>query len=110
MEGLQRSGISFRRQGSSGLVWDDKLIQELNQAEKDGIIASEEDQKDHQKPDLRRTKSDGGGARRGTYRTVKVEEAEDPPSPRLSACGFCSVFGKPANKTAKNKNGKQKHK
>ncbi|KAJ4915870.1 Uncharacterized protein Rs2_01420 [Raphanus sativus] len=30
MEGLQRSTISFRRQGSSGIVWDDRVIAELN--------------------------------------------------------------------------------
>lgn len=32
MAGLQRSSKSFRRQGSSGLVWDDKsLSEEVNQ-------------------------------------------------------------------------------
>lgn len=108
MEGLQRSAISFRRQGSSGLVWDDKLIQaELNKekSEGDGSV----DQKDDQNPELRRTKSDGGNRR--AYKTVKVEQAEDPPSPRLSACGFCSVFNKPAaTKIDKKKSGKPKHK
>lgn len=107
MEGLQRSAISFRRQGSSGLVWDDKLVSgELNK-EKDGDEST--DQNDHQKSELRRSKSDGGG--RQTYRTIKIEQAEDPPSPRLSGCGFCSVFGKTADKTdKKKKSGKVKHK
>ncbi|XP_021764592.1 MAPK kinase substrate protein At1g80180-like [Chenopodium quinoa] len=115
MEGLQRSAISFRRQGSSGLVWDDKLVQaELAKEKSDGGDGISVDQKDDdQKPDFRRSKSDGGNRR--AYRTVKVEQAEDPPSPRLSACGFCSVFGKPAknnknNKIDKKKSGKPKHK
>ncbi|CAO2822701.1 unnamed protein product [Amaranthus hypochondriacus] len=101
MEGLQRSAISFRRQGSSGLVWDDKLIS--------GELKPEDnqDQKDDQKIDLRRSKSDGGNRR--VYRTVKVEQAEDPPSPRVSGCGFCSVFGKPVAKTDKKKTGKPMH-
>ncbi|KNA13554.1 hypothetical protein SOVF_115560, partial [Spinacia oleracea] len=92
MEGLQRSAMSFRRQGSSGLVWDDKLVQaELNKEKSEGGDGSSVDQKgDDQNPELRRSKSDGGN--RQAYRTVKVEQAEDPPSPRLSACGFCSVF------------------
>ncbi|KHN47776.1 Hypothetical protein glysoja_029194 [Glycine soja] len=40
MDGLQRSEVSFRRQGSSGLVWDDKLLSgELNK------VNNNEDQK-----------------------------------------------------------------
>ncbi|GFZ07969.1 hypothetical protein Acr_19g0009060 [Actinidia rufa] len=31
MAGLQRSEISFRRQGSSGLIWDDKFLAEIQQ-------------------------------------------------------------------------------
>ncbi|XP_074283737.1 MAPK kinase substrate protein At1g80180 [Silene latifolia] len=99
MAGLQRSEISFRRQGSSGLVWDDKLISEELNSEKPSS---------DQKPELRRSRSDGGGRRH----TVKVEQAEDPPSPRMSTCGFCSYFGRPAAaavKTNKRKSGKARH-
>ncbi|CAA2988932.1 Hypothetical predicted protein [Olea europaea subsp. europaea] len=32
MASLQRSSKSFRRQGSSGSVWNEKLAEELNQA------------------------------------------------------------------------------
>ncbi|KAK9697802.1 hypothetical protein RND81_08G062300 [Saponaria officinalis] len=98
MAGLQRSEISFRRQGSSGLVWDDKLIsEELNKSNKP-----------ESKSELRRSRSDGGGRR---HRVVKVDQMEDPPSPRVSACGFCSVFGRPASgakKTSNRKSGKVK--
>ncbi|XP_057505330.1 uncharacterized protein At1g15400-like [Actinidia eriantha] len=107
MAGLQRSVTSFRRQGSSGLVWDDKLIScELNQS-----VQTEDDNKDKaQQPDqqdqvkeaepcpavgsintIDRSRSSGGGR---AFRTGKVSPAIEPPSPRVSACGFCSAFGK----------------
>jgi len=111
MAGLQRSEISFRRQGSSGLVWDDKLISEELNSDKPASASDQMESAD-QKPELRRTKSDGGGAQRNVrHHTVKVEEAEDPPSPRVSGCGFCSAFSKPAAvKTDKKVSSKAKHK
>lgn len=114
MAGLQRSAVSFRRQGSSGLVWDDRLVSgELNQ------VPQKEDQQDQppqgsgdqqdQKPEtllkevkaprpintVERSRSNGGG--RG-YRTGRVSPAIEPPSPKVSVCGFCSAFRKPTNK------------
>ena len=36
MAGLQRSAVSFRRQGSSGFVWDDRFLsEELNKVKED---------------------------------------------------------------------------
>ncbi|KAK2974379.1 hypothetical protein RJ640_021235 [Escallonia rubra] len=102
MEGLQRSAVSFRRQGSSGLIWDDKFLSELTQAaqnEESGDKAQPEQEqaKDEVKPiktpeSIERSRSNGGG--RG-YRTGKVSPAIEPPSPKVSACGFCSALGKP---------------
>uniref|UniRef100_A0A7C9DS00 MAPK kinase substrate protein n=1 Tax=Opuntia streptacantha TaxID=393608 RepID=A0A7C9DS00_OPUST len=117
MAGLQRSAISFRRQGSSGLVWDDKLLTasgELvnpNPGEKSDAISSTADQKVHHQKEtdqLRRSKSEGGARR--AYRSVKVQEAEDPPSPRVAGCGFCGAFRKQPAKTIekKRKSGKRK--
>ncbi|KAI3455344.1 hypothetical protein Pfo_012007, partial [Paulownia fortunei] len=110
MAGLQRSAVSFRRQGSSGLVWDDKLLSgELNQ------LANQQKENKKNKPQqvnkeddaaaatnslragglkIERSRSNGG---RG-FRTGKVSPAIEPPSPKVSACGFCSAFGK-NNKT-----------
>ncbi|CAI9114016.1 OLC1v1037487C1 [Oldenlandia corymbosa var. corymbosa] len=131
MAGLQRSAVSFRRQGSSGLVWDDKLIQaELmnqaaaaaaaNQREEDsagaggeatksksqdeivqaggGQDVKEEISKASPRPagSMERSRSTGGG--RG-YRTGRVSPAIEPPSPKVSACGFCSAFGKQQDKS-----------
>ncbi|RVW47487.1 MAPK kinase substrate protein [Vitis vinifera] len=85
MAGLQRSEISFRRQGSSGSVWDDKFLAgALNQAKQN-------DQEEEQKAEageaklsqspapisvMERSRSNGGQA----YKTVKVAPAIDPPS------------------------------
>lgn len=106
MEGLQRSAVSFRRQGSSGFVWDDRFLQEeLNKANQNQNQNHQEQDKDeiHDAPPqlgsintVQRSRSNGGG--RG-YRTGKVSPAIEPPSPRISACGFCGAFGKTGEKT-----------
>ncbi|KAJ7003203.1 hypothetical protein NC653_008445 [Populus alba x Populus x berolinensis] len=101
MAGLQRSAVSFRRQGSSGLVWDDKLISgELNKVNQKQEHEEQEPQHD-QKTDIKlendvrptsrssttpsitieRSRSNGG--QRG-YRTGRVSPAIEPPSPKLS--------------------------
>lgn len=115
MEGLQRSAVSFRRQGSSGLIWDDNLLKaeidrfdqrKANQDQADEESKKKEDENDavervekEMKPirtigsgnTIERSRSNGGRA----YRTGKVSPAIDPPSPKVSACGFCgSAFGK----------------
>jgi hypothetical protein len=112
MEGLQRSAVSFRRQGSSGFVWDDKFLQEefnkLNQNQNQNQNNNQEQDKDEIKEmnrdelpqigsinTVQRSRSNGGG--RG-YRTGKVSPAIEPPSPRISACGFCGAFGKVGEK------------
>ncbi|CAA7025827.1 unnamed protein product [Microthlaspi erraticum] len=115
MAGLQRSTISFRRQGSSGIVWDDRLIAELNQQANDQkgetqqqdeqaklIMSEGHDQAagDGIKPiktdgGIERSRSNGGGGATRYHRnTGRVSPAVDPPSPRLSAFGCCSAFGK----------------
>ena len=111
MEGLQRSTISFRRQGSSGLVWEDRFISgELNKPnqreEEHGHGQQEEDKSEIKEVHaataplgsintVERSRSTGGG--RG-YRTGKVSPAIEPPSPKLSACGCCGAFGKTVDK------------
>lgn len=128
MAGLQRSAISFRRQGSSGSVWDDKFLSELEFASQQEQQKQREQQQQQEQPDenlkqgssteaesldtpttAKQEKSGGAGdqlsldaARRTPargYRTVKVAEVEEPPSPKVPACGFCGVFAKsPAKK------------
>ncbi|KAK1420987.1 hypothetical protein QVD17_23001 [Tagetes erecta] len=84
MEALPRSEISFRRSGSSGLVWDDKLLSgELKPVKpKD----DEDQQTEQHKP-----------AEPRPYKSVEVESTIDPPSPKVSGC--CALFGKPVKTT-----------
>ncbi|CAK8574672.1 unnamed protein product [Lathyrus sativus] len=107
MAGLSRSHVSFRRSGSSGLVWDDRFLSgELNklnpeqhqQRRKSTSTTTEESNYNnnikelHDGTTIQRSRSTGAG--RG-YRTGKVSPpAFDPPSPKISACGFCSPFAK----------------
>ncbi|KAE8819770.1 hypothetical protein D1007_02439 [Hordeum vulgare] len=81
MAGLQRSSETFRRSGSSGSVWEDK--QQLSASGKETAAPAR----------MQRSGSSGG---HGGYRAGHVQPALDPPSPRVAACGFCSLFGKPA--------------
>ncbi|XP_028783253.1 uncharacterized protein At1g15400-like [Neltuma alba] len=102
MAGLQRSEVSFRRQGSSGLVWDDRFLSgelnKVNQKEDN----NDRPQQQHHNSEIKELKVDVGSSNtiqrsrsNGGYRTGKVSPAIEPPSPKLSACGFCSAFGKP---------------
>uniref|UniRef100_A0A7N0ZSG3 Uncharacterized protein n=1 Tax=Kalanchoe fedtschenkoi TaxID=63787 RepID=A0A7N0ZSG3_KALFE len=103
--GLPRSDISFRRTGSSGLVWDDKFLGELAKikpASQDAAAPDAEPRRassaspaaaaGSEPPTLQRSRSDGG---RQGYKAVKVPSPSlDPPSPKVSGCGgICSIFG-----------------
>ncbi|KAK4765490.1 hypothetical protein SAY86_026580 [Trapa natans] len=123
MEGLQRSTISFRRQGSSGLVWDDKFLsgeltrlnteaEEATDRPKDPEAGGQELPRDITGDNpppafetaaapLERNRSTGGGG--GRYRTERVTPTMDPPSPKVSACGFCRALGKQSDHHAKKK-------
>ncbi|KAK3210886.1 hypothetical protein Dsin_015592 [Dipteronia sinensis] len=104
MDGLQRSTTSFRRQGSSGLIWDDKLLSgELNNQVKHKEAAADHHHKEKEdRPSSINTKrSDCGRGGERMYRTDKAPPSTmDPPSPKGSGC--CALFAKPAvtnNKT-----------
>ncbi|KAI3525118.1 hypothetical protein L2E82_02453 [Cichorium intybus] len=111
MAGLQRSAVSFRRQGSSGLIWDDRFLSgELNRfpegkppsSSDDQVQTAENDQSEFPKTTIRsistvrRNRSNNGGER--ASRNGKTSTPTEPSSPRIPVCGFCSAFGKP-NKT-----------
>lgn len=107
--GLQRSATSFRRQGSSGLVWDDKFLIEdsITKVKPPNININNDEQDNKGKEDFREAKAKAGLSRsqsaggRVYNRTVRVSSSVptnvDPPSPKLSVCGICGVFGKPAS-------------
>lgn len=83
MAGLQRSSGTFRRSGSSGLVWDDKYLSgEIKPASGDGDAAAA------------RVVEQSQSSGHGVYRAAgRVPPALDPPSPRVALCGFCRFFG-----------------
>ncbi|GAU22304.1 hypothetical protein TSUD_261040 [Trifolium subterraneum] len=93
MASLPRSEVSFRRSGSSGLVWDDKFLSgELNKINQQQQQKKKKNSKElHVRTTIQRSRSTGSGQ---GYRTGKVSPAIEPPSPKLSVCGFCSPFGK----------------
>ncbi|WOL14014.1 hypothetical protein Cni_G22794 [Canna indica] len=102
MAGLQRSATTFRRSGSSGLVWDERLFSgDLNQMKK-------EEEAVDQVSELRHCKSVGSaaaatmGCSRGStaagrraFRAGDVSPDVDPPSPKATRCLCCGAFGKP---------------
>uniref|UniRef100_A0A0D9WJ97 Uncharacterized protein n=1 Tax=Leersia perrieri TaxID=77586 RepID=A0A0D9WJ97_9ORYZ len=87
MAGLQRSSETFRRSGSSGLVWDDRhLSGEIKPAGggDDGVGGRAA----MARVERSRSSEHGGG-----YRAAgRVQPAIDPPSPRVAVCGFCRFF------------------
>ncbi|CAM0910128.1 unnamed protein product [Alopecurus aequalis] len=132
MEGLQRSSSTFRRSGSSGLVWDERFLTEEAEAK------AGEGSKDEPQPDLRRSRSTGGlgmlSRRAGggddkkqqeqkkkqgqkeeerdpqVFRTKDVAPDIDPPSPKVSGCILCSIFSGSGSSSAARRGGRAKAK
>ncbi|KAI4379457.1 hypothetical protein MLD38_005752 [Melastoma candidum] len=101
---LQRSVISFRRQGSSGLVWDDKFLTRAHDPEPPKVGNAGEGSSGIP---LRQSRSTGGCR---PSRTARMPSPSlDPPSPKVSGCGLCGIFGKPVeSKHPPNFKGKRK--
>ncbi|GAA0173794.1 hypothetical protein Leryth_003073 [Lithospermum erythrorhizon] len=138
MAGLQRSSISFRRQGSSGLIWDDKLLADelgepineksqetshettLSKASENGgrgLPQEQEVKTDRELEEVKREdqrlmvkveRSRSNGGGGRGFRTGKVSPAIEPPSPKVSACGCCGGLRKYEMTRRRIKNGKRK--
>lgn len=101
MAGLQRSSLTFRRSGSSGMVWDhESLMSEDHHGQMDqGEPEFKELRHSRSVGSLglqrrRRRDGDGGGSSQA-YRTRRVTPALDPPSPKVPGpCIFCGIFRK----------------
>lgn len=90
MAGLQRSSGTFRRSGSSGMVWDDDrhLSGEITGPSPGRRGGAGGDEGPPAR--VQRSRSTGhGGYRAGAGR---VSPTLDPPSPRVGVCGFCGFF------------------
>ncbi|TKW13718.1 hypothetical protein SEVIR_5G119600v4 [Setaria viridis] len=106
MAGLQRSSQTFRRSGSSGLVWDERLMSSQddgNQVEpEDGAMEFKELRHSRSvgSAGLQRRRDDGEERRRRSddgnqgFHTRRVAPALDPPSPKVPGCIFCGIFRK----------------
>ncbi|OEL25165.1 hypothetical protein BAE44_0013811 [Dichanthelium oligosanthes] len=107
MAGLQRSSQTFRRSGSSGLVWDERLMssQDGNQGDSEpegGAMEFKELR--HSRSvgtvGLQRRRDDGAEHRRRNddgnqgFHTRRVAPVLDPPSPKVPGCIFCGIFRK----------------
>jgi Domain of unknown function (DUF4666) len=114
MEALQRSSTTFRRSGSSGLVWEERFAPgagpgggaggEMHGADKKNN-KGEEEGVGHLKRS--RSQGSGGGSTGGGYRAGQVPPTVDPPSPKVSVCSFCSFFKTPAS--SKHHNSRRRH-
>ncbi|KAL7601960.1 uncharacterized protein At1g15400 [Lactuca sativa] len=94
MAGLARSDVSYKRSGSSGLVWDDKLLS--------GELFKPKEEEEKEKKEPQRVEP-------RPYKTMDVAPTIDPPSPRLSGCGaICTIFGKPVKNKPSTQNRRKK--
>lgn len=114
MAGLQRSSQTFRRSGSSGLVWDERLtsqdddqsgpedadaatdLKELRHSRSVGSVGLQP--QPQPQPQRRRSDDSGQG-----FRTRRVAPALDPPSPKVPGCIFCGIFRKAGASEPKSK-------
>ncbi|XP_054804715.1 uncharacterized protein At1g15400-like [Prosopis cineraria] len=91
MAELQRSVASFRRQGSSGLVWNDKFLSAFQ--DPNNQTKPNNQQPPDPQPLLDRSRSTGSRPHRAVNVTLPPK---DPPSPKVPTCGLCGFFGKQA--------------
>jgi len=121
MAGLQRSATTFRRSGS-GLVWDERFLTEADAEAKAADGATEEpqpelrhsrsvgsigmlrrggagdgdDKKAKEKKKQQKQKQghkEESRSNQQVFRTKDVAPDVDPPSPRVSGCILCTIFG-----------------
>ncbi|XP_074592320.1 MAPK kinase substrate protein At1g80180-like [Curcuma longa] len=93
MAELQRSATTFRRSGSSGLVWDERFLSRDGDADAGGELRRSRTV--GPTTDRCRDDNDGGrGGGRQAFRANAVPAAADPPSPDAHCGGLCGIFGK----------------
>ncbi|XP_074576803.1 MAPK kinase substrate protein At1g80180-like [Curcuma longa] len=90
-EQLQRSVTTFRRSGSSGLVWDERLIfsdhRDPDKEEADVAGELRNSRRASSVGMMARSRSAGSGGRQGLpFRAAVVQPSMDPPSPELPRC------------------------
>ncbi|GFS42708.1 hypothetical protein Acr_00g0081240 [Actinidia rufa] len=102
MAALQRSAVSFRRQGSSGVIWEDRFYSgDLNMMKR-----RQEQEANKEFGELRKCQSFGSTTARIEPSQLNEEQLNSlscnglptghPLSPRVSGCWFCFSFRKQA--------------
>ncbi|KAL6607755.1 hypothetical protein ACP70R_040818 [Stipagrostis hirtigluma subsp. patula] len=112
MAELQRCSQTFRRSGSSGLVWDERLMSADQNQRDHGATGEEAGEDSLEFKELRHSRNIGSirmvqqrrdrdGEERSrsndgnqAFRTRHVLPAQDPPSPKVPRCMFCGIFRK----------------
>ncbi|XP_022145059.1 uncharacterized protein At1g15400 [Momordica charantia] len=101
MAGLQRSAVSFRRQGSSGRVWDDRFFSgELkpttcHELLQDDAVLRPSRSVGSVSSSFHRSRSSSAAHRMAVISPSPPPSSADPASPKFAGCGFCRVFGRP---------------
>ncbi|KAG6496910.1 hypothetical protein ZIOFF_044786 [Zingiber officinale] len=90
---MQRSATTFRRSGSSGLVWDERFLSTDPDADEDAGGELRRSRTVGPTTDRRRGGNGGDGGRQA-FRANAVPAAADPPSPDAHCGGLCGIFGK----------------
>ncbi|CAL9762173.1 unnamed protein product [Musa acuminata subsp. burmannicoides] len=100
MARLQRSVTTFRRSGSSGMVWDENFLpgdlSRIKKKEEEGVAGFREETMRHSKSmgstgNMGR-RSSIGGSRQVVFPAGFVSPAADPPSPDVPRCLCCGFF------------------
>ncbi|CAL9054146.1 uncharacterized protein At1g15400-like [Musa acuminata AAA Group] len=100
MARLQRSVTTFRRSGSSGMVWDENFLpgdlSRIKKKEEEGVAGFKEETMGHSKSmgstgNMGR-RSSIGGSRQVVFPAGFVSPAADPPSPDVPRCLCCGFF------------------
>ncbi|MCD7459813.1 hypothetical protein HAX54_042028 [Datura stramonium] len=87
---LQRSAVSFRRQGSSGLIWDDKYLSGQPVKHREEINEKLQGQGQPKEEMILTSSTTVGSTGRSRSNGGRVSLTVEPPSPKVSACGLCS--------------------
>ncbi|XP_074578218.1 uncharacterized protein At1g15400-like [Curcuma longa] len=96
MAELQRSDVTFRRSGSSGLVWEGRFLSDDKAGGGGGGGGDlRRSQTVGSTPDCGSREGGSGEGRRQAFRASAVPPGADPPSPDFRGCDMlCGIFGK----------------
>lgn len=90
MTTLQRSAVSFRRQGSSGRIWDDLHLVDP----KTGQPVAAENREDKKRAPGEENLQQNKVADSGSISLSPASKAQKEPERKSAGCGFSAIFGR----------------